>query len=57
MTFDMEYMFLFEKSISSSRFGKISISNVSLFSTSNLVVVNYILSQSTFYNVNAKCIH
>jgi hypothetical protein len=57
MTFDMEYMFLFEKSICSSRFGKISISNVSLFSTSNLVVVNYILSQSTFYNVNAKCIH
>jgi hypothetical protein len=53
----MEYMFLFEKMICFSWFGKISISNVSLFSTTNLVVVNSIRSQSTFYNANTKCIH
>jgi hypothetical protein len=47
----------FEKMICFSWFGKFSINNVSLFSTTNLVVVNSILSQSTFYNADTKCIH
>ncbi len=48
MTFKTKYVFLFEKLIWFSWFGKISIHNVSLFSTANLLIFNFISSQSRF---------
>ncbi len=60
MTFNTKFVFLFEKLIWFSWFGKFSIHNVSFFSTTNLLIFNFISSQSTFVMfvmLLFKCIH